>query len=347
MQPASSAGRDLRDDLVQRVVPRRDRADDADRLADDEGVADLLRPREVRGQARDALATWPSASRAWTLRENVIGEPISAVIDRASSSWRFLMPSRMRSTSPARSSSGTRDHEPNACRAASTAASISARPPRGTSAIVSPVAGFTTGIEPSPPVARAPSIQWSVRVPMLALIPAILPDDEGRRLPVTRDGFFARYVIHRVTDSSSTTVRDRRMRTALTEMLGVEHPLVGFNRSPAVVAAVTNAGGFGVLAASMYSPTELDAQLTLDRVAGRRAPVRGRPPGPREVRGRATPTTSSRACAPRSPPSTSPSSTPCSTSTASPPAARPAGRRTRSTRSPPRSTRPARRRCST
>src|SRR5689334_17054733 len=52
------------------------------------------------------------------------------------------------------------------------------------------------------------------------------------------------------------------MRTALTEMLGVEHPLVGFNRSPAVVAAVTNAGGFGVLAASMYSPAELDAQLT-------------------------------------------------------------------------------------
>ncbi|WP_433802343.1 nitronate monooxygenase [Actinomycetospora sp. CA-084318] len=51
------------------------------------------------------------------------------------------------------------------------------------------------------------------------------------------------------------------MRTALTELLGVEHPLVGFNRSPGVVAAVTNAGGFGVLAASMYTPAELDAQL--------------------------------------------------------------------------------------
>ncbi|GAA4834573.1 nitronate monooxygenase family protein [Actinomycetospora corticicola] len=51
------------------------------------------------------------------------------------------------------------------------------------------------------------------------------------------------------------------MRTALTELLGVEHPLVGFNRSPAVVAAVTNAGGYGVLAASMYTPAELDAQL--------------------------------------------------------------------------------------
>nr|WP_221374608.1 nitronate monooxygenase [Actinoplanes polyasparticus] len=52
------------------------------------------------------------------------------------------------------------------------------------------------------------------------------------------------------------------MRTALTDLLGVEHPVVGFNRSPAVVAAVTNAGGFGVLAASVYGPEELDAQLT-------------------------------------------------------------------------------------
>ncbi|XVQ89416.1 nitronate monooxygenase [Microbispora siamensis] len=52
------------------------------------------------------------------------------------------------------------------------------------------------------------------------------------------------------------------MRTALTDLLGVEHPIVGFNRSPGVVAAVTNAGGFGVLAASAYKPEELDAQLT-------------------------------------------------------------------------------------
>jgi NAD(P)H-dependent flavin oxidoreductase YrpB (nitropropane dioxygenase family) len=52
------------------------------------------------------------------------------------------------------------------------------------------------------------------------------------------------------------------MQTALTELLGVQHPIVGFNRSPGVVAAVTNAGGFGVLAASGYTPEELDAQLT-------------------------------------------------------------------------------------
>ncbi|GAB7046171.1 NAD(P)H-dependent flavin oxidoreductase [Catenuloplanes indicus] len=61
------------------------------------------------------------------------------------------------------------------------------------------------------------------------------------------------------------------MRTAFTELTGVRHPIVGFNRSPAVVAEVTNAGGFGVLAASAYAPEELDAQLTWieERVRGR------------------------------------------------------------------------------
>jgi NAD(P)H-dependent flavin oxidoreductase YrpB (nitropropane dioxygenase family) len=52
------------------------------------------------------------------------------------------------------------------------------------------------------------------------------------------------------------------MRTPFTDLVGVPHPIVGFNRSPGVVAAVSNAGGFGVLAASAYTPDELDAQLT-------------------------------------------------------------------------------------
>ncbi|MCX2930575.1 nitronate monooxygenase [Mycobacterium sp. CVI_P3] len=52
------------------------------------------------------------------------------------------------------------------------------------------------------------------------------------------------------------------MRTAFTDLMGIEHPLVGFNRSPAVVAEVTNAGGLGVLAATAYTPEQLDAQLT-------------------------------------------------------------------------------------
>ncbi|MGV0577895.1 nitronate monooxygenase [Mycolicibacterium elephantis] len=52
------------------------------------------------------------------------------------------------------------------------------------------------------------------------------------------------------------------MRTPFTELVRIEHPLVGFNRSPAVVAEVTKAGGLGVLAATAYTPEELDAQLT-------------------------------------------------------------------------------------
>lgn len=52
------------------------------------------------------------------------------------------------------------------------------------------------------------------------------------------------------------------MRTALTEMLGIRHPLVGFSRSPGVVAEVSRAGGLGVFAATAYRPEELDAQLT-------------------------------------------------------------------------------------
>ena len=52
------------------------------------------------------------------------------------------------------------------------------------------------------------------------------------------------------------------MRTAFTDLVGARYPIVGFNRSPGVVAEVTNAGGFGVLAASAFRPEELDAQLT-------------------------------------------------------------------------------------
>jgi len=52
------------------------------------------------------------------------------------------------------------------------------------------------------------------------------------------------------------------MRTAFTELVGVEHPLAGFNRTPAVVVEVSRAGALGVLGATMYSPAELDRQLT-------------------------------------------------------------------------------------
>lgn len=52
------------------------------------------------------------------------------------------------------------------------------------------------------------------------------------------------------------------IRTPFTELVGVHAPLVGFNRSPGVVAEVSRGGGLGVLAATAYRPEELDAQLT-------------------------------------------------------------------------------------
>ena len=61
------------------------------------------------------------------------------------------------------------------------------------------------------------------------------------------------------------------MRTAFTGLLGVAHPLVGFSRSPGVVAEVSRAGGLGVLAATAYRPDELDVQLRWieERTGGR------------------------------------------------------------------------------
>ncbi len=52
------------------------------------------------------------------------------------------------------------------------------------------------------------------------------------------------------------------MKTAFTDIVGVQHPLVAFERSPGVVVEASRAGAFGVLAATAYTPSELDAQLT-------------------------------------------------------------------------------------
>jgi NAD(P)H-dependent flavin oxidoreductase YrpB (nitropropane dioxygenase family) len=61
------------------------------------------------------------------------------------------------------------------------------------------------------------------------------------------------------------------MRTAICERLGIEFPLFAFSHCRDVVAAVTNAGGFGVLGAVAYSPDQLDTELTWidERVGGR------------------------------------------------------------------------------
>jgi NAD(P)H-dependent flavin oxidoreductase YrpB (nitropropane dioxygenase family) len=61
------------------------------------------------------------------------------------------------------------------------------------------------------------------------------------------------------------------MSTAVTDMLGIELPLLAFSHCRDVVAAVTNAGGFGVLGAAGFSPSQLDVELRWidDHVGGR------------------------------------------------------------------------------
>ena len=51
------------------------------------------------------------------------------------------------------------------------------------------------------------------------------------------------------------------MRTAVTDRLGIELPILAFSHCRDVVAAVTNAGGMGVLGAVAHSPTQLEIDL--------------------------------------------------------------------------------------
>ena len=56
---------------------------------------------------------------------------------------------------------------------------------------------------------------------------------------------------------------------ALCEQYGIDFPLFAFSHCRDVVAAVTNAGGFGVLGATAYTPEQLDRELTwIDEAVG-------------------------------------------------------------------------------
>ncbi|KMO71504.1 monooxygenase [Mycolicibacterium chubuense] len=61
------------------------------------------------------------------------------------------------------------------------------------------------------------------------------------------------------------------MSSALCDQFGIDFPLFAFSHCRDVVAAVTNAGGFGVLGATAYSPEQLDRELAWidDAVAGK------------------------------------------------------------------------------
>ncbi len=51
------------------------------------------------------------------------------------------------------------------------------------------------------------------------------------------------------------------MRTPLCDLLGIEFPIFAFSHCRDVVAAVSKAGGFGVLGAVAFSPDQLDVEL--------------------------------------------------------------------------------------
>lgn len=52
------------------------------------------------------------------------------------------------------------------------------------------------------------------------------------------------------------------MKTPICDMLGIEFPLVAFSHCRDVVAAVSRAGGFGVLGCTQHSPDSLDQELS-------------------------------------------------------------------------------------
>ena len=51
------------------------------------------------------------------------------------------------------------------------------------------------------------------------------------------------------------------MRTELCDLFGIDVPIFAFSHCRDVVAAVTNAGGFGVLGALAFSPEQLELEL--------------------------------------------------------------------------------------
>ena len=61
------------------------------------------------------------------------------------------------------------------------------------------------------------------------------------------------------------------MKSRLCEMLGIDFPLVAFSHCRNVVAAVSRAGGFGVLGATGFTPNELELELKWidDNIDGR------------------------------------------------------------------------------
>lgn len=115
---------------------------------------------QAKSSARPATDSMTAAGKAtWAVRDMVIGEPISAVIAPAISSWRAVRPAPRRRSTSARCCGVVAAQAGKAARAAATARSTSVAVPAGASATTSPVAGFTTGRAPAEPATISPPIQ--------------------------------------------------------------------------------------------------------------------------------------------------------------------------------------------
>ena len=142
-------GQDLPRGHLQRVVPRGDRADDADRLAADR--ADVWSPeysalampsrRRAAVPKNAVLSTVPGTSNS---RASRIGLPAWRLSSRASSSARSSSSWAALSRTVERSTGVARLHSSKAAPAAATAASTSAWPARVTVSMVSLVLGSRT-----------------------------------------------------------------------------------------------------------------------------------------------------------------------------------------------------------
>ena len=79
------------------------------------------------------------------------------------------------------------------------------------------------------------------------------------------------------TRRARASPHDAIMRTPLCHVLGIEHPIVGFTPSEHVAAAISRAGGLGVLGCVRFNdPDELDAVLHWMDTQHRRPAVRRR-----------------------------------------------------------------------
>ena len=97
------------------------------------------------------------------------------------------------------------------------------------------------------------------------------PDAGGDRAVPVGDG----------CDASDTG----RVKPAICEQFGIDFPLFAFSHCRDVVAAVTNAGGFGVLGGDGVTPRTARPGAVVDRRPRRRQAVRRRHHRAREVRG--------------------------------------------------------------